>query len=251
MSRSCPAATPSCARRIVRLDLAEFKPRDTTTGFGRRAVEYRLQLAGIDAGAVRVTGADRVTVTPSRRAVTVEEVTAAAKAELSRHYPNSPDAVIELAQPVAVKLPEVPASERVAVTAKVHGQPPASGRVQMDMAVAVGGETLLSFALYLEVLPSGRPVAQVGWAGGAAPRTPVVPAAGATRFAATEVLVRARQRVEVSLQSGELSVVMTGEAQQDGRLGQTVFVQNPESKKLVAAKVVGPGKLEIELGGTP
>jgi hypothetical protein len=138
-----------------------------------------------------------------------------------------------------VKLPEVPADERVTITSKVRGQPPANGRVQMDMAVSVGGETLLSFALYLDVKTGVTP------AGGGAPAA----FGGATAPAA--ILVRARQRVEVSLQSGDLKAVMTGEAQQDGRLGQTVFVQNPDSKKLVPAKVTGPGKLEVELGGTP
>lgn len=219
--------------RVARIDLAEFKARDATAAFGRRAVEYRLQLAGFDAAAVRVVGAERVTVTPARRPVTVEEVTAAARAELMRHYGGAPGVVIELAQPVAVKLPEVPADERAAVTAKAHGQSPASGRVQMDMTVAAGGETLLAFAVHLDVKPAG------------------VVAAGGTAPAATAVLVRARQRVEVSLQRGELKAVMTGEAQQDGRLGQTVYVQNPDSKKLVPAKVTGPGTLEIELGGTP
>ena len=54
-----------------------------------------------DPDAVRVAGADRVTVTPARRAVTPEEVVAAAREEVLR---LAPGATAELAQPVVVKL---------------------------------------------------------------------------------------------------------------------------------------------------
>jgi flagella basal body P-ring formation protein FlgA len=71
------------------------------------------------------------------------------------------------------------------------------------------------------------------------------------------VLVKARQRVEVSINSGGLKLIMAGVAQQDGRLGQSVPVVNPDGRAgpdgrphTVVARVVGPGRLELELGGT-
>lgn len=229
--------------KVARIDLAELKLRDRSTSVGRLSVGYRLELAGFDANAVRVVGAERVTITQNRRTVTVEEVVAAARAELLRQTPDTPGLRLELAQPVVVKLPEVPSFERVAITAKPRGR--TTGRVQMDMTIACGGETLLAFAVHLDV-KDAKDAARID------PR--VTPAGGVAANAnPNEVLVRARQRVEVTYSNGAgLKIVMVGEAQQDGRLGQTVQVMNtsPDSKKLVPAKVVGPGKLEIELGGT-
>lgn len=224
--------------KVARIDLAELKLRDRSTAVGRLSVGYRLELAGFDPNAVRVVGAERVTITQTRRTVTVEEVVAAARAELLRQTPDTPGLKLELAQPVVVKLPEVPAFERVTITAKPRGR--ATGRIQVDMTIACGGETLLAFAVHIDVKDGARVDPRVTPAGGA-------PAAANP----AEVLVRARQRVEVTYNSGGLKIVMVGEAQQDGRLGQTVQVMNtsPDSKKLVPAKVVGPGKLELELGG--
>ncbi|HEY1188604.1 MAG TPA: flagella basal body P-ring formation protein FlgA [Gemmata sp.] len=221
--------------RVAKIDLAELKARDHGAAIGRLSLGYRLELAGYDGNAVRVVGAERVTVTQSRRTVTSEEVLAAARAELLRLSPSTPGLAVELAQPIVVKLPEVPAYERVSITARPHGS--TTGRVQMDVLITCGTEKLLGLAVHLNVKDPARVVQAVGMGVAANPN---------------EVLVKARQRVEVSINSGGLKVIMVGEAQQDGRLGQTIQVlnTNPDSKKMVAAKVTGPGKLEIELGGT-
>ncbi|VTR96398.1 : SAF_2 [Gemmata massiliana] len=242
--------------RVARLDLADLKPRDQNVVIGRRSVEYRIQLAGTDA--VRVIGAERSTVTVVRRTVTADEVVAVARAELFRHSADTPGLAIELATPLVVKLPEIPRDERISITAKPRAKAGATGRVQMDMTIASStGETLLAFAIHLDVRSNARPdPGAVVRAGGTSasvssmPGAAVLPASAVgTAPVTNEVLVRSRQRVEVQVQNGDLKVVMVGEAQQDGRLGQTVFVQNLDSKKLVPAKVVGPGKLEIEIGG--
>ncbi|MBX9582089.1 MAG: hypothetical protein K2X87_17425, partial [Gemmataceae bacterium] len=83
---------PTVRERIARLDLAEFKARDPGLTLTRRAVEYRLRLAGLDPAEVQVAGAERVTVTPARRAVTADEVVAAARAELLRRLALPADA---------------------------------------------------------------------------------------------------------------------------------------------------------------
>ncbi|MBA4065278.1 MAG: hypothetical protein C0501_16515 [Isosphaera sp.] len=226
---------PATRARVAALDLAELKARDPAVTVGRRVVEYRLRLAGVEATEAVVAGADAAVVTVARRPVTADEVVAAARAEVLRQVP-APDAVsVELAQPVAVKLPEVPAGEAVAVAAKPHGRVPPSGRVQVDVAVSCAGEKLISFAVVLDIKPGGRPEA------GAVP-------AGARPG---EVLVRARGRVTMQVKSGVMTATAVGEALQDGRLGQTIQVQNVDSKKTLTARVVGPGLVEIDLGGAP
>lgn len=242
--------------RVGGIDLAELKAREPGTAVGRKSVEYRLLLAGFEAGAVRVTGAEKTNVTLSRRAVTLEEVTGVARAELLRQIPNPESVVVELAVPLAAKLPDVPADESATITAKPRGKPGASGRVQMDMSVAVGGETLLSFALHLGVQPAPKPA--VAPAGGTVPVPTIPPLPGAPRppvpplappAPAGEPLIRPRQRVEMQVNSGALKVTAVGEAQQAGALGQTILVQNVDSKKTLSARVTGPGTVEIDLGG--
>jgi flagella basal body P-ring formation protein FlgA len=46
-------------------------------------------------------------------------------------------------------------------------------------------------------------------------------------------------------------VIAEGEAQQDGRVGQTIRVVNRESKKVVTGRVSGPGVVDVEAGGAP
>lgn len=233
--------------RVGAIDLAELKARDSAVTVGKRSVEYRLALAGLDANAVRVTGTEKSTVSLARRAISVEEVVAAARAELLRHVPET--SAIELAQPIVVKLPEVPADERPVITAKPRGQIAASGRVQMDVSIASGGTTLLSLAVYLEVKPPAQPgvavpAAGTAFAGNTMPASPgVQPAGGA-------VLIRPRQRVTMEVRAGGLTVKAVGEAQQEGRLGQSILVQNVDSKKSIVAKVTGPSTVEVDIGGS-
>src|SRR5262249_17223631 len=140
--------------RIARLDLADLKPREDSLTITRRVVEYRLQLAGFDPRQFQVTGAERTSVALSRRAVTVDEVVTAARAELLRRLAVPPESLsVELVRPLSVKLPEVPAGEPVTITAQPHGTLAASGRAQMDVVITAAGERVLSLGVLFEVKP--------------------------------------------------------------------------------------------------
>ena len=231
--------------RVARIDVAELKPREHSTAVGRPSVQYRLVLAGFDATAVRVGGAERTAVALALRPVTADEVTAAAKAELLKHYADPTALTVELAAPVLVKLPEVPSGEKTAVVAKPRGTPGTLGRVQMDVTIAAGGQTLLSLAVHFNVQSTAlMPLS---------PLPPVSPGAAApakgTPFATAEILIQPRQRVEIQVNSGGIKASAVGEAQQAGKLGQTILVQNIDSKKTISARVTGPGTVEVDLGG--
>jgi len=236
---------PATRALIAGLDVAELRPRDPAVVVTRRVVEFRLRLAGIDPAAVAFAGAERVVVTLARRPVTPQEVLAAARAELLRRLPWPADAVtVEPTQAVAVRLPEVPAGETVVVAAVPHGPKVGLGRVQMDVTISAGGETLLALATVFEV-KAARPADPA-----VVPAT-VVPAAGVVPAAKVDLLVRPRQRVSMVVRLGAVNVTAVGEAQQGGALGQTIPVQNVDSKKVVTARVTGPGAVEVELGGVP
>ncbi|VTT97929.1 : SAF_2 [Gemmataceae bacterium] len=234
-------------QRVAALDVAEFKPRAETVTVTRRQVEYRLLLAGFDRTEVVVVGEERAVVTVGRRAVTADEVVAAARRELLLHHPAPGTVTVALRTPIVVKLPEVAADDPVTITVQPHARVPVAGPVQMNAAISVGGERVLSLAVWLEVTPAARADGSVEPAGGVVPARgpgPEAPGGGG-------VLVRPRQRVTMQVRSGALTVTAVGEAQQEGRLGQTVLVQNVDSKKTVTARVTGPGVVDIELGGGP
>src|SRR5262249_880475 len=119
--------------RIARIDIAELKPREQNATVGRRAIEYRLQLAGIDPLSVQMMGAESTAVSATRRPVTTDEVLAVARAELVHRLGVSPENVsIELIHPIVVKMPEVPTRESVSIVALPHSRVLGFGRVQMD-----------------------------------------------------------------------------------------------------------------------
>jgi hypothetical protein len=231
------------------LDLAELKVRQPSGTVARRAVEYRLRLAGIDA---RVSGAERATVVLATRTLTADEVLNAARAELFRGHANPTDAVIDLAVPITAKLPEIPLNERPNVAAKPRGAPGAYGRVQVDVTVTSGAEHLLSLAVQCDVqsLTGVRPAGGLVPASGVTPAGAAVPAQG-TGFAAAELMMKSGDPIDIRVNGTGFTATVKGTALQQGKMGQTVQVLNTSSKKTVVGRVVGPRAIEIDLGGAP
>ncbi len=226
---------PATRAAISQLDVVELKGRDRSPTISRRAIEYRIRLAGIDPAAVLVTGADRTAVELARRALTADEVLAAVRNDLTQALPATlKDATIGLAASLVVKLPEVGYDEAVSITSKPHTPILAPGRVQMDTVIATGGRTMLAFAVHFDVR-SIQPTAAI--------QTPAP-------TSSTEAVIRPQQRVTMLVRVGSLSVTAVGESQHYGRLGQVILVQNIDSKKLITARVTGPGTVEVELGGS-
>ena len=69
--------------------------------------------------------------------------------------------------------------------------------------------------------------------------------AESSRSAANAVLVKRRDRVRMVAKIGSHSISTTGEAQQEGRLGETIRLQNIESKSFVQGRVTAANEVEI------
>lgn len=214
--------------KVAALDVAELKGKETTATVTKATVEFRLKLAGLDA---TVGGADRTAVTLTRRTVVEADVVAAAKAELTRLAPAC--AVVPVGR-ILVPMPEVPPGADVTVTARPHGAV-APGRVQMDAVITAGGRQLLAVPVTFDVLPVG----------GAA--TAPIPAV--TPLSAP--VVRAGERVTIVVKTAGISGSAPGEALQAGAVGQLIRVQNVDSRRVISARVTGPGAVAVELGGAP
>jgi hypothetical protein len=162
-----------------------------------------------------------------------------AKVELAKALGKPLDDLsIDLAQPVAVKLPEVTGDDDVAITATPNSPTVRPGRTQMNVTVSVTGARKLTFPVYLNAVALGVSA------------EPATPKAKGGQFAADAVLVRALQPVTMVVNTGGLRVSAVGEALQDGKPGQLIKVRNPDSKKVVTGTVVGANEVEVAVGGS-
>lgn len=59
-------------------------------------------------------------------------------------------------------------------------------------------------------------------------------------------LIKRGEAVIVSLQQGRLLLSVAGEAQQDGREGETIRVRNHSSRKDILCRVIAPGQVQVE-----
>ena len=65
------------------------------------------------------------------------------------------------------------------------------------------------------------------------------------RNLAKSLMVRRGEMVTIIAQQGSLTVSASGQAKQDGALGDTITITNLNSKKTVTGKVIGPSQVEI------
>ncbi|MCY1525305.1 flagella basal body P-ring formation protein FlgA [compost metagenome] len=60
-------------------------------------------------------------------------------------------------------------------------------------------------------------------------------------------VIRKGDRVVISARSGTITVRMPGEALSDGAIGKQISVRNQRSQRVVKARVVGPGQVEVAM----
>lgn len=205
--------------KMAKLDLVE---RSDLESLSRKLIRYRLKIAGYaDAD---FTFADGV---PNGALLSAESVEEAAKQELIRRLGVSPDEVyVDVVKPVVVKLPVVTSVDTVELTAVPVGGTAKLGRSQVDVTIKVNGERKLALPVFLQ--------ASAATAKG--------------EKASDDLPVKAKQRVLLTARIGELKVSAAGVAVENGKVGQSIKVENLDSKKVVTGTVVGPAAVEIDLG---
>ena len=67
-------------------------------------------------------------------------------------------------------------------------------------------------------------------------------AVAAAAPARAEIVVHRTDTIDVTWSAGGLSLTMSGVAQRDAAVGDTVAVQNPTSKKMIDALIIAPGR---------
>jgi hypothetical protein len=206
--------------KMAKLDLIE---RAEAEGISRRLIRYRLKLAGYDDAAFTFTESGG----GNGALLSAEAVEEAARQELVRRLGTpAEDLFIDVAQGVQAKLPATTAADAVELVAVPNGGAVKLGRTQMNVTIKVNGERKLTVPVFLQAA-----AVSAGKAG-----------------AADAVVVKAKQRVTMTVKIGDLEATAAGEAMSDGKVGEPIKVTNLDSKKVVSGTVTGPGAVEIDVG---
>lgn len=271
--------------KLAALDLADAPTAAEPRAVSRQQVLFRARLADIPERLFRIEGAPKVQVTFGRYMVPEADVLAAARRVLFQRLPwGEEDVSVQLVQPVGVPLEVDAPREDVTVRGEPHAAATPLGRVQMDMAVYVRGERRISFPLYLDVrlcqkmavctkkIERGEPLNESNVVFDRRPveglrdyysaprmlankraRLPILPGSVVTASMVEDdgekpgqVVIRQQEAVKMVVRLGPVTVTASGEALQDGRLGQLIRVRNVDSKQVVLGRVADKSLVEID-----
>ena len=196
---------------------------------------------------------------------------------------SADDVVVRLAVPLPRELTQVTAASGYSCRASLRTNAPVVGRIQVQVVAESPGERSFDVAVHLDVrhfdgvvlaakaLERGHTIQAADvyidrqdvttlsdycsiadqLVGATVKRSvrPLMPVklsdAESSRSAASAVLVKRRDRVRMVAKIGSHSISTTGEAQQEGRLGDTIRLQNIESKSFVQGRVTAANEVEI------
>jgi hypothetical protein len=229
-------------RRLARLDIAELKLGAHRLTITSDLVRYRLLIAGIEPSRFRLIGAAKTIVAESDQPVSLRKIIAAAEQALQDNYPGDLSVVtVSPGRGINVPTVEVGPTDRVRLDAKMKSQPPRVGRARVDVAIAVNGKTR-------EVVPVFFDLAEIDLASMLAaplPKQGIRPAGNyPLQVDPKEVIViksKDAVRIVALIGTGPARVEATGEAMEDGKLGQVIRVRNLESNRTVSGRVEARG----------
>jgi len=218
----------SLRQRIARLDVAEFRLHADRTVISSDQVKYRLLLAGISEAQIQFIGAKRTMVTASDEPLTVRKVLGVADEMVRARYPNagpSKDVILPALQ--------TNASDRVQLEAKPPVPLPRNQGTRVDVMIHINGQPREIVSVNFEPEPKSAlpPIYD----------TNVKPAQRLVTKEKVEPLIRTRDLVKIVVPIGNAQLTATGEAQQDGKLGDIIRVRNVDSNRIVNGRVEAAG----------
>ena len=230
-------------------------------------------VAALDLGAVETGGRGQIQVQRAARRVAAPEIEAALKRALAASHGLAPEnlsvrldgepvllASLDLdGQASAVDVSYDPRSRRVAglvVLGERQASLRVSGQVVETREVAVlarslnRGETLSAADIAMERRPreaasADAPSTPAGAVGQVAQRSLSAGAVLRAGDVAPPDLVQRGEAVTIVFETPGVSLSLTGLASESGRLGASISVVNPVSKKVLQATVTGPGRVSV------
>jgi flagella basal body P-ring formation protein FlgA len=267
--------------RLARLDLADLPLSSQPIFISQPQIQFRLQLAGYDAGSFRLEGPRSVRVSRAAGEGLDAKIAVLAKRAVEEKVPGAvEDFSIQLAQNVS--LPPLNADGGdIHLEAEIRSPILPPCRVAVEVAIYIRGARRNGVIVYIDVkklqavpvavrrIDSGEafssdnvkmervavenPLKVVEEASlkGRRARHPI--AAGRPiepddvgTDAPSAVVVHSNDLVHLIAKVGHLQVKTRGEALQSGRIGQMIQVRNLDSKATVTGRVVDGSTVEVE-----
>lgn len=214
-------------QRMARLDVAEFRLAADRTVVPSDQVKFRLMLAGIGTSQFQLSGAKRTTIMGIDEPITARKILAVAEQSI-RSKNSSVGAPREFIAPLL----DLHASDRVQLEARTPAGSPRNGIARVDVVISVNGKLREIVPVSFESGAQAHPVK-----GSPIDLEPLA----ATRLDApklkTAPLIKSRDLVRIVVVVGSAQISATGEAQQDGQLGEIIRVRNLESNRVVNGRV--------------
>lgn len=223
-------------QRIGRLDVADMKIGIEQIMVSRELVRFRLMLAGIDEACFRLNGAKRAVVTESDDPASARKIMAVANDTVRSRYP-----AVTLSRDITSPQLDLTRSDRVRLEARSPVPTTRPGVVRVDVAVLVNGKTRDVVPVSFDIAAS-EPAPRFGNSGAGLRKTGYTEP---TR-ASNEVLIKTRDLVRMIVQVGAVQVVASGEAQQDGKMGDLIRVRNVDSNRIVNARIEAAGVVLVD-----
>ena len=216
---------------IARLDLADFLGKDSMT-LSRDQLRFRLLIAGQDSRSFQVAGSPQCYIRKSVPAVSEESILQAARNAILDRIPEfAKHVMITPACPVAPPVLDFRPNDRILLQAELAQANMPLGKTTVDVTVVVNGQKRAVIHILLNVLPGSTQE----------PGQPGQPSADEN-----PVLVKLRDRVKLTANVRIGQVTMTGEALQEGRMGESIRIRNIDSNRTVQGRILGPGLVEVE-----
>ena len=273
---------PALRRQIAQLDIVERSTPAVTEKLTIEQIALRVRLSGVPRGAFTVTGGPRVHVSWGSNGLNDRAVLESLRPQLAERLNVSPhDLELRLTRPLPSSVSErvgenaelrpllpplvrtgtvqlkvgiyqdnqlvqtigVSVDVRIWRRVFVTNRRVAAGEALTDEVVridrrALSGRAAVDFADTI----SGQSTRRTLRAGTVVLRSDVAEPKPAQR----EIVIRNRDAVVLTARKGNLAVTLLGaEALQQGRIGDTIRVKNPQSGKIISARVVGASTVEL------
>jgi Chaperone for flagella basal body P-ring formation len=231
-------------KRLGKLDIVDFPASARSRVVTSDLVAFRLLLSGMEASEFRMSGAKRATIVEPDEPITFRRLTAVAEHAVRSRYPgNTAGTAITPGKGIVVPLIETHPTDRVRFEAVVKGTVPLSGRVTVDVALVVNGKKREVVPFYLDIVPSVSAAAKVDG-------RREEPVRLATNWASappvSNAAIKSKDSVRLVVAVGGARIEATGEALEDGRIGQIIRVRNADSNRIVRGRVEATGIVAVE-----
>ena len=232
--------------RIGKLDIAELKIGEDYRVVTTEQVRFRLLLADLNPAQFQFSGARRAMIIESDEPITARKLIAAAQRAVRAKYPGDVSR-LTITPAKGLLVPEVDAASDARIRFEADSlkwSASSLGRVRVDVAVVVDGKTRVVAPVHLDLAESA-PSFQPNTEKSSGIR-PVANWTPAVADAPKDFLIKARDNVKLVTPLGSARIEATGEAQQDGKVGQVIRVRNSDSNRIVHGRVDASGSVIVE-----